>query len=306
MMAEKWIEQISGSPEFQLPLFQIVSYFVLLWKKTGWSNQWLMLTIYRCTDKFVLATMKSCERFPSDRCKFAPATAPHTVCTVKKICFKVKKKLVCWELRTTCGQGRTAGIGQPGTAWTGQPSQDWQDTTADTRQYGQVAFKSYCFQLEVNVLTINFKFLVNNAHLSIRLNRKKSFVGSYRYCSWLIGIVTISYKYYSELTGIIVAAYNHRSGLTEIIIASFRYWSEKKINAVTVLFSPEEQKNTTGTLLHPAAHRPWSLLGGFGGPLGSSDNPHQTKPSESIPRHMAQFARITCLECGLMSCPCLF
>ncbi len=73
-----------------------------------------------------------------------------------------------------------------------QLKQDRQDTAADTRQYGQVAFKSYCFQLEVNVLTINFKFLVNNAHLSKRLNREKSFVGSCRYCSGLIGIVFTS------------------------------------------------------------------------------------------------------------------
>jgi hypothetical protein len=40
----------------------------------------------------------------------------------------------------------------------------------------------------------------------------------------------------------------------------------------------------------------WAILGGLGGPLGSSANHPQTKPSPSIPRHKAQFARIMCLE----------
>jgi hypothetical protein len=47
----------------------------------------------------------------------------------------------------------------------------------------------------------------------------------------------------------------------------------------------------------------WAISGGFSGPLGSSPNPLPTKSGGSISRHMAQFARITCLKIR-NSCPC--
>jgi hypothetical protein len=40
----------------------------------------------------------------------------------------------------------------------------------------------------------------------------------------------------------------------------------------------------------------WAILGGLGSPLRSTANPPQSKSGGSIPGHMDQFARITCLE----------
>ncbi len=73
---------------------------------------------------------------------------------------------------------------------------------------------------------------------------------------------------------------------------------------VNVLFSPDEQKNMKGSWLRPAAQSDtifkigftWALSEGLGRPLGSAANPTQTKSGGSLSRHMAEFARITCLE----------
>jgi hypothetical protein len=40
----------------------------------------------------------------------------------------------------------------------------------------------------------------------------------------------------------------------------------------------------------------WAILGGLVNPLGSTANPSQTKPGESIPAHMAKFAIFMCPE----------
>ncbi len=79
---------------------------------------------------------------------------------------------------------------------------------------------------------------------------------------------------------------------------------------LTVLFSTEGQRNMAecgSTQQHSTRScfkkgRTWAIFGGWGGPLGSTAKPPQTKAGGITPRHMAQFARIRCLEMW-NSCP---
>ncbi len=48
----------------------------------------------------------------------------------------------------------------------------------------------------------------------------------------------------------------------------------------------------------------WAALGGLVGPLGTTAKSPETKSGGNIPWHMAQFARIMCLEMWDL-CPCL-
>jgi hypothetical protein len=72
------------------------------------------------------------------------------------------------------------------------------------------------------------------------------------------------------------------------------------VNTAGARLSPATQSGSMFIVVHA-----WATLKGLGEPLGSTVIPPQTKSGGSIPGHMAQFARITCLEmCDL--CPILF